>query len=412
MVFEDAGTKAYTLQRIGYETAWRFSTLHGRAPGFKVWPATPLRMTVDPTHDASMQVAFALPPKSDVRVTVSATKSFVKVSPRELIFSPTNYNKPQTVTISVAAGSTAATPFDIVFSTTSDDIVCNELSDSWRYVVNRPPVADSQETTVLSDHVTAIHLSGSDPDDLSVDSGLKPPPPITEPLSYSIARQPANGTVKIAGSVAAYTPKPGFTGADRFTFRTKDFSVHSAEATVAFTVKPTTPFERNLLVNGDGELFPFTDFGWVEKSGTWTQSTDRRHSGQAAFYTDRSSSAELYQDVDITSYSKSIKTGDLSFKFEGYFKRNCNEERRGRMSIVLECRDAAGRVLANSAIDDIPGSGRFDSNPFDKQSVSIKAPANTTVLRVKLIAEKPEGRKNNCYFDALSLVPLKPTRDP
>ena len=53
--------------------------------------------------------------------------------------------------------------------------------------------------------------------------------------------QGANGTVTLAAGKLRYTPNPGFTGTDSFTYRATDGSLQSNLATVTITVRPTTP---------------------------------------------------------------------------------------------------------------------------------------------------------------------------
>ena len=47
------------------------------------------------------------------------------------------------MSVTVAPGAVAQTPFEVTFTTTSDDIVCHQLSQSWSYRVNTPPVAEA-----------------------------------------------------------------------------------------------------------------------------------------------------------------------------------------------------------------------------------------------------------------------------
>jgi hypothetical protein len=55
-------------------------------------------------------------------------------------------------------------------------------------------------------------------------------------LTRTIASQPTNGTVAIEGERAVFTPRTGFNGEDRFTFRASDGSLVSNDATVRILV--------------------------------------------------------------------------------------------------------------------------------------------------------------------------------
>jgi len=64
--------------------------------------------------------------------------------------------------------------------------------------------------------------------------------PENAPLKFTLVTQPANGTLAGTAPNLTYTPKPGFSGNDGFTFRVNDGALDSAPATVAITVKPSS----------------------------------------------------------------------------------------------------------------------------------------------------------------------------
>src|SRR5207249_859385 len=62
------------------------------------------------------------------------------------------------------------------------------------------------------------------------------------PLTISSFTQPANGTVTFSANVATYTPSPGFSGTNTFTYTITDSRGGSATGHVSVTVtNPTTP---------------------------------------------------------------------------------------------------------------------------------------------------------------------------
>ena len=83
-------------------------------------------------------------------------------------------------------------------------------------------------------NATVIGLSGNDPDG--------------NPITYTIASGPSNGTLGvIQGNIVLYTPNDGFTGTDSFTYKAKDATAESVTGTVTLlVVDPThTPFTGN-----------------------------------------------------------------------------------------------------------------------------------------------------------------------
>ncbi|MDD5082814.1 MAG: DUF4838 domain-containing protein, partial [Dehalococcoidales bacterium] len=87
-----------------------------------------------------------------------------------------------------------------------------------------PPVANSQSVTTDENSPVAISLSASSPGG--------------NPLTYNIVGYPAHGSLSGSPPALTYTPEPGFTGADSFTFTASDGSATSNIATVSVTVEP------------------------------------------------------------------------------------------------------------------------------------------------------------------------------
>ena len=57
-------------------------------------------------------------------------------------------------------------------------------------------------------------------------------------LTYSVVEQPVHGTLSGSGPDLIYTPAPGYSGPDTFTFTAKDEQFDSNTATVTITVNP------------------------------------------------------------------------------------------------------------------------------------------------------------------------------
>jgi hypothetical protein len=87
---------------------------------------------------------------------------------------------------------------------------------------NIPPVAANQSLTVTPNTSASLNLSATDT--------------VGQTLTYRIVRQPANGTVGLAGKSATYYPHTGFAGPDYFTWSANDGQSDSNLAVVRVTV--------------------------------------------------------------------------------------------------------------------------------------------------------------------------------
>ncbi|WP_107995288.1 S8 family peptidase [Trichococcus paludicola] len=101
-------------------------------------------------------------------------------------------------------------------------------------VTNMPPVAYNQAVHTTKNTSVNITLVAADPDG--------------DPLTYTIASAPANGTVSGAGPDITYTPNIDFTGADAFTYEVKDTAGATATGTVTINVAPAAARTVDVLV--------------------------------------------------------------------------------------------------------------------------------------------------------------------
>ena len=109
--------------------------------------------------------------------------------------------------------------------------------------VNDAPSADGQNVSTKENTTLAISLSASD---IEGDS-----------LTYSIQSGPSSGTLAGSAPNLSYTPDPGFTGNDSFTFLVNDGADNSNLATVTLTVAdnlPPTADSQSVNVDEDGSL--------------------------------------------------------------------------------------------------------------------------------------------------------------
>ena len=91
-------------------------------------------------------------------------------------------------------------------------------------VVDSAPIADFSDEKVAVDTATAVTMQGFDPD--------------SDPVTFTIERQPGHGALTGVPPSVVYTPAPGFTGDDSFTFSVSDGHLTSFSATVTLHVAP------------------------------------------------------------------------------------------------------------------------------------------------------------------------------
>ncbi|MBU2634997.1 S8 family serine peptidase [Patescibacteria group bacterium] len=93
--------------------------------------------------------------------------------------------------------------------------------------VNDPPLANNQSVTTTQDIPVSITLIAIDVDG--------------DTLTYSLVTLPTNGILSGIAPILTYTPNPGYTGSDSFTFKANDGLVDSNIATVSITINPAAP---------------------------------------------------------------------------------------------------------------------------------------------------------------------------
>lgn len=91
--------------------------------------------------------------------------------------------------------------------------------------VNQTPTANASSLSTTQNASATVTLSGTDPEN--------------DPLTFTIASQPAHGSASLSGAVVTYTPTSGYNGADQFTFSVSDNHGNtSLVAGVQVTVTP------------------------------------------------------------------------------------------------------------------------------------------------------------------------------
>jgi hypothetical protein len=136
-------------------------------------------------------------------------------------------------TVAIAAGTATYTPkagfagadsFTYTISDGKGGSATGTVSVTVTAAANAVPQAVADAISTEAGKAGSVNVLANDTD---ADSN---------PLTVSANTQGANGSVAIAGGVATYTPKAGFTGSDSFTYSISDGKGGSATGTVSVTV--------------------------------------------------------------------------------------------------------------------------------------------------------------------------------
>ena len=93
----------------------------------------------------------------------------------------------------------------------------------------------------MNDPPVALDSSLTTPENTPVEGTLSAQDDSRAFVSFAIVATPTKGTVELTpfSNRFTYTPAPGATGADSFTFQASDFQLDSNIATVSITIVPT-----------------------------------------------------------------------------------------------------------------------------------------------------------------------------
>jgi VCBS repeat-containing protein len=128
------------------------------------------------------------------------------------------------------SGFTGSDSFTFVANDGAADSNVATVSITVTSKTNQAPVAEDQSVETDQGKKLKITLQGFDPDGKA--------------LKYDVISGPVHGELSGAGKNRMYTPDPGYTGTDSFTFRVSDKSADSNEATVTITVRPAVGRRR------------------------------------------------------------------------------------------------------------------------------------------------------------------------
>ncbi len=152
------------------------------------------------------------------RVTTKPSHGTLSGTAPNLIYTPAlNYNGPDSLAFIVNDGKTDS-------NTATVSITVKPVND--------PPVANQQSATTKVDKSVSLTVTGSDID--------------SQDLKFHIRTEPKHGKLSLVQNFSTngklvYTPQPGFTGTDIFTFKLNDGAADSEPATVAIDITPNNP---------------------------------------------------------------------------------------------------------------------------------------------------------------------------
>lgn len=149
-------------------------------------------------------------------VTGPAHGSLIGSAPNITYIPAANYHGPDQFTFQVSDGPMTSAPATVYISISP---------------VNDAPVVADNSFMTGQNSLLSIHLTGEDVE--------------KDNLTFTVVTQPAHG--KLSGKLPdlVYTPDPGFSGDDTFTFKANDGSSDSKSATISIAVSSGLPLTPN-----------------------------------------------------------------------------------------------------------------------------------------------------------------------
>jgi autotransporter-associated beta strand protein len=306
--------------KIGYETAWQMSHLTTRAPGFQVMPSDRTVTTVSPTTTETMTVQFTYPPQANVTVTVASSSSTAAiVSPKTLVFTPSNYNTPQQVKVAGIPGTTASPTFNVNFTTSSTDEIYHGLSDSWAYTNNRSATAGITQVENASIPVVVEQYTPK-----IINLGVS-----AANASNTIFAGPHNGSIIWqSNGVIQYTPTGNYIGTDQIVFAvtngtaqtlgTIDITVAVPEGQVNVTAtdasaSETSPDNGTFVISRAGSTAsPLNVLFTLSGTATLTSDYTLSHTSPVTIPAGQSSVTITLTPVDDATFGEGIETSILN----------------------------------------------------------------------------------------------------
>ncbi|MBI1249378.1 tandem-95 repeat protein [bacterium] len=175
-----------------------------------------------------------------VSISTQPAHGSVSLSGRDFTYTPAyHFSGQDTFQYVVSDGVSTSAPYTITMN-----------------VTNGVPSGAGQTVSVTHDHTLDTY---ADNDDDWI--ALYGSDPNGDPLTYSIAQQPAHGTASLNGREYVYQPAAGYVGTDSFTYQVSDGISTSPEYTISITVfnSPPTGVGQTVSVAHDRILDTYAD---------------------------------------------------------------------------------------------------------------------------------------------------------
>lgn len=184
-----------------------------------------------------------------------------------------------------------------------------------------------------------------------------------------------------------------------------------------------TPFETNLIVNGDAEANApsATGFEVVPLITGWTRTgnltlvpwsgvgnfPDNANAGPVvrgnAFFTGGPSgaSSNMFQTIDVSDLSSAIDAGSVGFRLAGYLGGYATQGDNAAVRVKFQ--GAAAESLGTAALGPVTTAQRSSATGLLFREQAGAVPAGTRSVEVRLVCTRLVGSYNDGYADSLSL---------
>ncbi|MGB3607759.1 T9SS type A sorting domain-containing protein [Psychroserpens sp.] len=185
---------------------------------------------------------------------------------------------------------------------------------------------------------------------------------------------------------------------DNVNYSNTNWSAVDAQTDFSTDCLATNP--NNLVFNGSAEILPILDNGWTQVSGNWqgAESSIDEQDGINLFFAGANSTAELFQDVDVSAFASLIDTGLQSFYFSCHL-RSFNQIPADESRALVEYKDNSGEVL--STYD--TGSSNNITEWVEFNDLRL-APLGTRTIRITLFSNRNSGSNNDGWTDNVLLL--------
>jgi PKD repeat protein len=288
-------------------------------------------------------------------------------------------------------------------------------SKTWGSSPNIPPTVSAGTNKTLTLPTNTVTMTGTASDD-----GLPQGSALT--LTWSQVSGPAGVTFANASNPVTTATFP--TSGSYVLQLVANDTQFTNSATVMVTVNPTAinqppvvglgalqiiRLDDNLIKNPSAEdtLVAGKIDGWTAASGTWSQATGAAAGLPPAFNKTKffsaaaSSTAELYQDVDVTPWTATINAGSQQFEFEAWV-RSANETPADSARIMIEFRD----ILNTHAFETLDTGATISTATWTLFTDRRTIPEGTAFIRIRLLATRSSGATTDAFFDQVTLRAL------